>query len=168
MIASTLRPALQGLLPVLAIAVTAGIVASIPQDRSPTEAREPDRKETAVQVHYLEIVTPDVEIVTPDVGATCDALAKLHAVTFAAPAPELGNARTAKLRGGGLVGVRAPMRPDEEPVVRPYVLVDDIAAAVEKAKTAGGEIALPPTEIAGRGQCAIYVQGGIQHGLWEL
>jgi predicted enzyme related to lactoylglutathione lyase len=161
MIASTLRPALLGLLPVLAIAVPAGIVASIPQERPPTEAREPDRKETAVRVHYLEIVTPDVD-------ATCNALAKLHAVTFADPAPELGNARTAKLRGGGLVGVRAPMRPDEEPVVRPYVLVDDIAAAVGKAKTAGGEIALPPTEIAGRGQCAIYFQGGIQHGLWEL
>ena len=70
--------------------------------------------------------------------------------------------------GGGLVGVRAPMRETEEPVVRPYWLVDDIEAAVAAAVKAGGEIAHPPMEIPGHGTFAIYIQGGIHHGLWQL
>jgi hypothetical protein len=114
-----------------------------------------------MQLHYLEIVTPDVD-------ATCDALEELHGVSFGKPEAELGNARTARLHGGGWIGVRAPMREDEEPVVRPYLLVDDIESAVEAAKAAGGEIALPPMEIPGHGKCAIYFHGGIQHGLWQL
>ena len=117
--------------------------------------------EEAVFIQYLEIVTPDVK-------ATCDALEKLHGVTFGDLVAELGNARTAALKDGGRLAVRAPMRPDEEPVVRPYVLVKDIAAAVESAEAAGGQIAMPPTEIPGEGRFAIYLQGGIQYGLWEL
>ena len=114
-----------------------------------------------MQIHYLEIVTPDVD-------ATCDALAKLHGVAFSTPVAELGNARTAALKSGGQIGVRAPMRADEEPVVRPYILVDDIDAATKAAEVAGGEIALPPMEIPDRGKFSIYIQGGIQHGLWQL
>ena len=113
-----------------------------------------------MQIHYLEIVTPDVD-------ATCASLAKQHGVLFSAPTAELGNARTAVLRNGGEIGVRAPMHPSEEPVVRPYVLVDDLEAAVAIAEAGGGEIALPPTEMPGRGRFAIYIQGGIQHGLWQ-
>ena len=115
----------------------------------------------AMQVHYLEIVTPDLD-------ATCDALEQLHGVSFGEPEAGLGNARTAPLAGGGLIGVRAPMRESEEPVVRPYVLVDDIEAAVEAAKAAGCEIAHPPLELPGHGTFAIYIQGGIHHGLWQL
>ena len=114
-----------------------------------------------MQVHYLEIVTPDVD-------ATCGALAKLHGVRFSAPEAGLGNARTAALGNGGLIGVRAPMHETEEPVVRPYVLVDDIEAAAEAAMAAGGEIAHPPMEIPGHGKFAIYIQGGIHHGLWQV
>lgn len=103
-----------------------------------------------MQVHYLEIVTPDVD-------ATREALAKLHGVSFGEPEPVLGNARTAALHGGGRIGVRAPMHDGESPVVGPYVLVKDIESAVEAAKAAGGEIALPPTEIPDRGRFAIYL-----------
>lgn len=115
----------------------------------------------AMQVQYLEIVTPDVE-------ATCDALETLHGVTFGKPEAGLGNARTAALKGGGRIGVRAPMHAAEEPVVRPYVLVKDIGAAAKAAEAAGAEIAHPPLELPGHGTFAIYVQGGIQHGLWQL
>jgi predicted enzyme related to lactoylglutathione lyase len=41
-------------------------------------------------------------------------------------------------------------------------------AAAEAAKAAGGEIAHPPMEIPGHGKFAIYVQGGVHHGLWQV
>lgn len=109
-----------------------------------------------------------LEIVTPDVNATCDALGQMHGVSFGEPDAGLGNARTAALEGGGRIGVRAPMREDEHPVVRPYLLVEDIEAAVEAARAAGAQIAIPPMEIPGSGKFAIYIKGGIEHGLWKL
>jgi uncharacterized protein len=111
-------------------------------------------------VQYLEVVTVDVD-------ATCSALEKLHGVRFGKPEAALGNARTATLQGGGRIGARAPLREDEEPVVRPYLLVDDIEAAVKAAEAAGAELALTATEIPGEGRIAIYFLGGIQYGLWE-
>jgi predicted enzyme related to lactoylglutathione lyase len=118
-------------------------------------------EEETVMVHYLEIVTPEVD-------ATSEALESILGVSFGEPIPELGHSRTAPLKSGGRIGVRAPMRETEEPVVRPYLLVEDIEAAVDAAQAAGGEIAMPPTEIPGQGKFAIYILGGIQHGLWQL
>lgn len=114
-----------------------------------------------MRVHYLEIVAADVD-------AVCSAYATANALSFDGPVAELGNARTARLPDGSLVGVRAPMHETEEPVVRPYWLTDDINAAVDNVAAAGGEIAHPPLEIPGRGTFAIYFLGGVQHGLWEL
>ncbi len=52
--------------------------------------------------------------------------------------------------------------------MRPYWLVDDIEAAVAASVKAGGVIALyPPMKIPGHGTFAIYIQGGINHGLWQ-
>ena len=114
-----------------------------------------------MKVQYLEIVTPLVE-------ETCQALARAHGVIFGEPVAELGNARTADLQGGGRIGVRAPLRETEAPVVRPYMLTDDIAAAVKAAEAAGAEVAMPPMEIPGQGTFSIYILGGIEHGLWQL
>lgn len=114
-----------------------------------------------MQIQYLEIVTKEVD-------AVCAAYASGNGVQFGEPDAGLGNARTAALAGGGLVGVRAPMCETEEPVVRPYWLVDDVEAAVAAAVQAGGEIAHPPMEIPGHGTFAIYLQGGNDHGLWQL
>ena len=113
-----------------------------------------------MQIHYLEIVTKDVD-------AVCAAYASATGVQFGEPDAGLGKARTAALPGGGLVGVRAPMHEAEEPVVRPYWLVDNIEAAVAAAVEAGGQVAHPPMEIPGHGTFAIYIQGGIHHGLWQ-
>ena len=113
-----------------------------------------------MQVYYLEIVTRDVE-------AVCAAYAAAHAVEFGEPVEGLGHARTAALSEGGLVGVRRPLREDEEPVVRPYWLVDDMEAAVAAVVEVGGVIAHPPMEIPGHGSFAIYLQGGNDHGLWQ-
>ena len=114
-----------------------------------------------MQIHYLEIVTKDVD-------AVCAAYAAAHGVQPGVPDVGLGHARTAPLPGGGLVGVRAPLHHTERPVVRPYWLVDDIEAAVLAVLDAGGEIAHPPMEIPGHGTFAIYILGDIHHGLWQL
>ena len=114
-----------------------------------------------MQVHYLEIVTQEVD-------ATCATYTQLHGVKFGKGDPGLGNARTATLANGGMIGVRAPMHESEEPVVRPYLLVEDIDAATATAVKAGGKIAHPPMEIPGHGRFAIYIQGGNHHGLWQL
>ena len=148
------------------LALTSVVCACISTDgrtRPPkpaTKMQEPEAEKTML-VQYLEIVTPHVD-------ATCNALGKLHGVNFGKPDVGLGNARTAALKGGGKIGVRAPMRDDEQPVVRPYILVNDIDAAVSAAAAAGGEIAVPATEIPGHGKFAIYFLGGVQYGLWQL
>ena len=116
------------------------------------------RKLKSMKVHYLEIVSADVE-------QTCRAYG---GADFSSPEPALGNARVRKLPDGGLLGVRAPMSESEQPVVRPYWLVNDIGAALDAAVHAGGEVAHPPLEIPGHGTFAIYILGGNQHGLWQL
>ncbi len=114
-----------------------------------------------MQIHYLEIVTQEVD-------ATCATYEHLHSVTFSEVNPGLGNARTAALANGGMIGVRAPMHDSEQPVVRPYFLVDDIEAAAQAAVEAGADMAHPPMEIPGYGKFAIYIQGGIHYGLWQV
>ncbi len=114
-----------------------------------------------MRIQYLEIVTREVDDV-------CGAYAAASGLQFGAPDSGLGGARTAPLPGGGLVGVRAPLHPSEEPVVRPYWLVDDIEGAVAAAVAAGAEVAHPPLEIPGHGTFAIYIQGSVHHGLWQL
>ena len=114
-----------------------------------------------MKIQYLEIVTREVE-------AVCHAYASALNVEFGEPDPRLGGARTASFSNGGLVGVRAPLRETEDPVVRPYWLVDEIETALAGVVLAGGEIAHPPSEIPGHGIFAIYLQGGNDHGLWQI
>ena len=114
-----------------------------------------------MQIHYLEIVTREVD-------AVCAAYAAAHGVRFGEPDAGLGNARTAALAGGGMVGVRAPLHESEEPVVRPYWLTADIEAAVAAAVKAGAEVAHPPLEIPGHGTFAILILDGVHHGFWQL
>lgn len=113
-----------------------------------------------MEVHYLEIVTPDVEEV-------CNTYARLTGVGFGSPVEALGNARTASLSNGGRVGVRAPMHATETPAMRSYLLVDDVELAIQTAVAEGCEVAHPPFELPGEGKFAIYSQGGILHGIWE-
>jgi len=114
-----------------------------------------------MKVHYLEIVSHDV-------NAVCKAYETVHAVSFSVPDEFLGGARTCALPDGSMVGVRGPLRETEEPVVRPYWLVDDIDQAVSKVEAAGAEIAMPPMEIPGKGKFAIYILGSNDHGLWQV
>lgn len=113
-----------------------------------------------MNVYYLEIVTSDVD-------AVCAAYAAAHGITFGAPDALLGDARTAPLSDGGSIGVRAPLGDAEEPIVRPYWLVDDIDAALAAVVKHGAFVAHAPLEIPGKGTFAIYIQGGVNHGLWQ-
>ena len=113
------------------------------------------------RIHYLEIVTLDVD-------ASCATYSSALGVSFQEPNSVLGNAKIAELADGSMLGVRPPMHPAESPVTRPYWLVDDINAALASAIAAGGQLALSPMDLPGYGTCAIYFQGGVQHGLWQL
>ena len=127
-------------------------------ERSPDDPPNRNENDTdngdAMKIQYLEIVTTDVETV-------CTLYSKMHGVTFGDADQNLGGARTANLANGGMLGIRAPMHDAEKPVVRPYVLVEDIKASVAAAADSGAEIAVPPMEIAGHGTCGIFIQGSI-------
>ena len=120
-----------------------------------------DDNRDIMQIHYLEIVTPDVE-------ASIALYSKIHGISFGSADKSFGNAHIAKLPNGGTLGIRAPMRDAETPVVRPYFLVQDIEAAVAIAASSGAEIAMTATEIPGHGRFAIVIQGGIESGLWQV
>jgi uncharacterized protein len=118
-----------------------------------------------MQVHYLEIVTNDVD-------AVCAMYSKVYGITsWSAPNPHLGNAVTAPLEThGGTIGVRAPMHDQETPVIRPYGLVPDVVEAVKAATTEpGATVAVPPLQLGGgHGTCAIVIQAGVEYGFWQL
>jgi predicted enzyme related to lactoylglutathione lyase len=133
-----------------------------PSPAVPLNSRELDTHQgEPMQIHYLEIVTTDVETI-------CDLYSRIHGVTFGDANQNLGGARTARLASGGLLGVRAPLNDGERPVVRPYILVKDIEAAVAAAAKAGAEIIVPPMKIPGHGTCAIFYQGKIESGLFQV
>ena len=112
-------------------------------------------------VHYLEIVTPDVE-------AACHLYGTAYGWRFRATGPELGNSFVAILPGGSLCGIRSPMHDQEKPIVRTYLRVADIEIAVQEAAQLGAKVALEPVEIPGQGKIAIYLYGGIEQGLWQV
>ena len=114
-----------------------------------------------MKVHYLEIVASDV-------AAVCAAYEATHGIKFGSADPLLGGARTAPLPDGGSIGVRGFLSETEEPVVRPYWLVDDIEAALDAASKEGALLVHPALEIPGKGTFAIYMQGDVNHGLWQL
>ena len=124
------------------------------------QASHPSEPADAMQIQYLEIVTPEVD-------ALCRQYATIYDLPFSEPDANLGGARTAKLKGGGMIGIRGPLRDTETPVVRPYLLVADIQAAVKSAAEAGAEIAMPPTTIPEHGLFAIVIHGGIECGFWQ-
>lgn len=114
-----------------------------------------------MRVYFLEIVTPDV-------NAQCKILSFATGTDFSGPVPELGNAMIADMADGGRVSVRAPMGDQEQPVTRPYMLTDNIHAAVKAAEDAGAMIMHAPLEIPGQGIFAIYMLGGVEQALWQV
>ena len=117
-----------------------------------------------MKIQYLEIVTESPE----SVDGVCAAYSAAHGVEFSDPEPGLGGARTAPLGDGGKIGVRGPLSDAETPIVRPYALVDDAAAAVDAAVAAGSTLLHEPLELPGHGTFAIVKTGGVEHGFWQM
>ncbi|MEM1080957.1 MAG: hydroxylase [Pseudomonadota bacterium] len=103
-------------------------------------------------------------VVTTDVAGVCASNASSQGIEFGAPDPGLGQARTAAWPAGGMIGIRAPMHDGEEPMIRPYMRVDDIEHAVAAAVAAGATLAVSPMDLLEHGQCAIVFQGDVQLG----
>jgi predicted enzyme related to lactoylglutathione lyase len=111
-------------------------------------------------VHYLEIVSNDVDTLT-------GLYQRLHDLSFGPPDPDLGQARVATQADGTLVGIRQPLAAHEQPIMRTYLAVDDIQRAVKEAEDSGATVAYPPTRQGQRGTFAIVIQGDVEHGLWQ-
>jgi len=126
-----------------------------------TNGKRDHEQGASMKIHYLEVVTKDVE-------AICAFYSKSLGVTFGEPDTNLGNARTARLASGGMLGVRAPMHAGENPVVRPYLLVEDIEATVAAARSSGAEVMVPPMKLGEHGTCAIVYQSGLEAGFWQV
>jgi len=112
-------------------------------------------------VHYLEIVTPDVD-------AACLLYSTAFGWHFQSSVPELGNAFVATLPGGSLCGIRAPLHLEETPVVRTYIRVTNLETVTRDAERLGATILLESMDLAGWGKISIYDFGGIQQGLWQV
>jgi predicted enzyme related to lactoylglutathione lyase len=111
-------------------------------------------------VHYLEIVSNDVDTLTA-------LYERMHDLSFGPADPDLGEAHVATRPDGTLVGIRKPLAAHEQPIVRTYLAVEDIHQAVKKAEDSGAIVAYPPTRQGQRGTFAIVIQGDVQHGLWQ-
>lgn len=112
-------------------------------------------------IHYLEIVTPEVE-------AACRLYAAAFGWRFQSPVAELGQAFVAQLPGGSLCGIRAPLHPEEMPVVRTYLRVANLEASTRLAEQSGARVLLESMELPGWGRISIVEIGGLQQGLWQV
>ncbi len=111
-------------------------------------------------VYYLEIVSNEVDALT-------ELYRRMHGLSFGPPDPDLGQARVATQADGALVGIRKPLAAHEQPIMRTYLVVEDIRQAVDEANESGATIAYPPTRQGDRGTFAIVIQGDVEHGLWQ-
>ena len=112
-------------------------------------------------IHYLEIVTPDAE-------AARRFYAEAYGWAFSPAQPELGFAFVADLPGGSRCGIRAPLSPEEGPLVRSYLRVPELRAAVQEVERLGARVLLDYMELPGWGRIAIFEIGGVQQGIWQL
>jgi predicted enzyme related to lactoylglutathione lyase len=88
-------------------------------------------------IHYLEIVSDDVDILT-------EVYQRMHGLSFGPQDPDLGQARVATQADGALIGIRKPLAAHEQPIMRPYLAVEDIEQTVKTAEESGAMIAYPP------------------------
>ncbi len=137
-----------------------GLISTSPGCRAGRSESGAEKGDATMAVHYLEIVSEDVDALTGLYHRT-------YGLSFGPADPDLGQARVATLPDGSLVGIRKPLAAHEQPIMRTDLAVDDIQRAVKEAEGAGATVAYPPTRQGKRGTFAIVIQGGVQHGLWQ-
>jgi uncharacterized protein len=151
----------QGLLPsaLMAIGLMSVSVGCRSDQRSESTAgEEMNSKRPAL---YLEIVCDDVD-------AVIALYERVHGLSFGPPDADLGQARVATRADGALVGIRNPLAAHEQPIMRTYLVVDDLQQAVKRAEDAGAVVAyVSPTRQGQWGNFAILFQGDVQHGFWQ-
>lgn len=112
-------------------------------------------------IHYLEIVATNAE-------AARQFYADAFGWDFSPAEPTLGFAFVAELPGGSRCGIRAPLSPEETPIVRTYLQVVDLRASVRDAERLGATLLLDTMDLPGWGTIAIFEVGGIQQGIWQV
>ena len=150
-----------GLGRIAVILIAMGLLVPFQAWQAPTAKAQTDvAAKTKTTIHYLEIVTNDVD-------ALCATYERVHGLSFGSEDPDVGQARIAVRPDGGLVAIRKPLAEHDLPTVRTYLAVADIKKAVEAAVESGAILAYPPTEHGKWGTYAIVIQGDVQHGLWQ-
>lgn len=109
-----------------------------------------------------------VEMVSADVDAARRLCEKAYGWRFGEPDEALGGAYVATLPSGARFAIRTPMHEMETPLVRTYVRVADVDAAVRDAEALGAEVVLPPVALPENGRIAIFVVGEVEQGVWQL
>ncbi len=68
--------------------------------------------------------------------------------------------------GGGMM--KCPMPPEARPQWVPYILVDDVAASTEKAKSLGARLLIDITKVPGVGSFSMFLDPtGAAFALWQ-
>jgi uncharacterized protein len=110
-----------------------------------------------------------VELITPDVNAAKSFYSGLFGWKLEdmemGPGFTYTMIRVGEGTGGGMMATPQPGIPT---AWTPYVLVDDVVASTEKAKSLGAHVAKDVTEVADTGTFSIIVDpAGAVLGLWQ-
>lgn len=119
---------------------------------------------------YAEGTPNWVELETGDVAAAKAFYGPLFGWTFEDSPTPGGLTYSLAHKSGGVVAAIVPSAPDASsaPVWNTYLAVDDIDAAVKRAKKAGGTILLPATDVPHAGRVAFVADPtGASVGLWQ-
>lgn len=110
-----------------------------------------------------------VDLSTPDVAASTAFYGALFGWESGGMADEeSGGYDIFMLRGKRVAGVGPIQSPETPPSWNVYVTVDDVEAAVAKASDAGGQVAVPPTDVFTAGKMAFVIDpAGAFTGLWQ-
>lgn len=81
---------------------------------------------------------------------------------------DMGTYSIAQLQGDQVAGLGPVMAPDQPASWGVYLATDDVDAAVEKARQAGGQVAVEPMDVPDQGRMAwIQDPAGASVGLWQ-
>ncbi len=115
----------------------------------------------------LQGIPAFTELASADPAATRRFLEKVFGWDFTSVQMPMGEYLSYRTPGGGQGGIR-PIRPNELPMSMAYIRVEDLDAASQKIKRAGGAIVLPRVDVPGMGSFFWFqIPGGPLMACWE-